>query len=166
MEPSIPTTDALAAVFARDDDGEPMWGLGGLLIVKVTAAQTGGRWALLEERMQRGVATPLHVHPHDEETFIVLEGEIGIWIDGAWQQAPAGTVAHIPAAYRPHAWRVDSELARTLVLTSPGHEAFYRAASEPAPAAVQPPNAGRVDVARIRPIMQAHGVEFLGPTPS
>jgi quercetin dioxygenase-like cupin family protein len=164
MEPA-PTLEALAAVFAADDDGEPRWGLGGLLLFKVSAAQTGGRWAMVEERMPRGCATPLHVHPEDEETFIVLEGELAIWVDGAWTRAPAGSVAHIPAVRRPHAWKVESELARTLVLTSPGHESFYRAASEPAPAAIQPPNAGQVDVERIRPIARAHGVEFLGPTP-
>jgi quercetin dioxygenase-like cupin family protein len=159
------TLEALGATLAGGDEGEALWGLGGLLIVKLGAAQTGGRFALLEQRMQRGCSTPLHVHPADEETFIVLEGELGIWVDGDWHRAPAGTIAHIPAERRPHAWKVESELARTLVLTSPGHEAFYRAACEPAPAPVQPPFAGRVDVERIRPIAQAHGVEFLGPTP-
>lgn len=161
-----PVKAVVPPVFAGGDEGEARWGLGGLLIVKLGAAQTGGRFALLEQRMPRGCATPLHVHAADEETFIVLEGELAIWLDGRWGRAPAGAIAHIPADRLPHAWKVESELARTLVLTSPRHEAFYRAASEPAPAAVLPPSAGVVDLERIRPIAEAHGVEFLGPTPA
>ena len=68
----------LPAVAALSGDGEPLWGLGGLWIIKVSAAQTGGSFSLIEVRMKRGTGTPLHRHDLDEETFIVLEGTLAL----------------------------------------------------------------------------------------
>jgi hypothetical protein len=47
-----------------------------LWIIKVSAAQTGGSFSLIEVRMRRGTGTPLHRHDLDEETFVVLEGSL------------------------------------------------------------------------------------------
>jgi quercetin dioxygenase-like cupin family protein len=152
---------ALATV-AGGDEGEAVWALGGLLIFKVSGAQSGGRISILEERMVRGCATPAHRHSHDDETFVVLEGELGLWIEGERSVARAGDVAFVPGGLV-HAWRVESELARTIVITTPEHEQFYREASRPAPALVQPPDAGTVDIATIRRAASKHGVELFGP---
>jgi hypothetical protein len=61
------TPSDLPAVAALAGDGEPLWGLGGLWIIKVSAAQTGGSFSLIEVRMRRGTGTPLHRHDLDEE---------------------------------------------------------------------------------------------------
>lgn len=153
--------EALATVM-EGDDGEALWGLGGLLLFKVPAARSGGRFSILEERMVAGCATPAHRHVHDDETFVVLEGALGLWLDGEYVSAPAGTVAYVPAGLV-HAWRVESELARTIVITTAEHELFYRAACRPAPAAIQPPDAGTVDTRQIRAAAAQHGVELFGP---
>jgi quercetin dioxygenase-like cupin family protein len=146
----------------RADAGEPLWGLGGLLIVRVPAAATGGRYALIEERMIRGCATPAHIHADDDETFAVLSGELAIWVEGRTIAAAAGAVEHVPGGLA-HAWRVESDEARTLVLTTAEHEAFYRECCEPAPDAVQPPFAGRLDPEVIQRAAARHGVQLLGP---
>jgi quercetin dioxygenase-like cupin family protein len=151
-----------AWVAADTEDGEPLWGLGGLLIVKIPSASTGDGFAVLEERMQRGCATPPHVHRADDETFIVLEGELALWVDGQQTIARPGTVSYVPGGLT-HAWRVESELARTLVITTAQHEAFYRECCEPAPAPVQPPFAGKLDPGVIACAAAHHGVQLLGP---
>jgi quercetin dioxygenase-like cupin family protein len=155
-------SDEALATVAQSDDGEALWGLGGLLIFKVPAARSGGRFSVLEERMVRGCATPAHRHVHDDETFVVLDGTLALWIEGEHVSASAGSVAHVPRGLV-HAWRVESESARMIVITTAAHEQFYRAACTPAPAAVQPPDAGTVDISRIRAAAAAHGVELFGP---
>lgn len=153
--------DALST-FAADDDGEWRWGLGGLLIFKVPAARTAGRFTVIEERMVRGCATPPHRHAGDDETFVVLEGTLALWVDGVVTVASPGAVAFVPRGVV-HAWRVESKLARTLVITTEEHERFYRAATHPAAAAALPPDAGVVDIPTVRAAAEAHGVELLGP---
>jgi quercetin dioxygenase-like cupin family protein len=64
-------------------EGERRWFAGGgLWTVKATAEETDGAFTLIEDRMQRGKTTPLHTHPNLDETFIVLEGEILVHVEG------------------------------------------------------------------------------------
>jgi hypothetical protein len=64
------------------EEGEAFWGLdNSLWTLKATAEQTGSRFSLIEEVAPRGEGTPLHVHPEDDETFYVLEGELTFYLD-------------------------------------------------------------------------------------
>jgi hypothetical protein len=54
--------------------------------------------------------------------------------------------------------------ARWLDLTTPNHEAFFRAAGEPAPEWVLPPEAPP-DMAKVGEAAVQFGVEILGPPP-
>ncbi len=84
--------------------------------------------------------------------------------DGQPIPASAGSFVHIPKGYVPHAFQVDSETARFLVLTKPPHEGFIRAAAEPAQARTLPP-AGPPDMEKVGAAAQKYGLEILGPPP-
>jgi hypothetical protein len=84
--------------------------------------------------------------------------------DGQPIPASAGSFVHIPKGYVPHAFRVDSETARFLVLTGPAHERFIRAAAEPAQARTLPPEAP-VDMEKVLTTARANGIEVVGPPP-
>jgi quercetin dioxygenase-like cupin family protein len=153
-----------AAHVAMDGEGEALWFFGTLLLLKATAEQTGGRFCLCEQRGRRGMATPLHRQPADDETFIVLEGELRFFLGDAPPVAGGpGTTVHVPAG-APHAFAVASEAARWLDLTTPNHEAFFRAAGEPASERVLPPDAPP-DMAKVGDAAARFGVEILGPPP-
>jgi mannose-6-phosphate isomerase-like protein (cupin superfamily) len=111
-------------------EGERLWFAGGgVHIWKATAEETDGAFILFEDRMTRGKTTPLHTHPHDDEIFIVLEGEILVHVEGTEHLVGPGGVAVAPRGV-PHAFLVTSEIARILTLETPGStEAFYRDAS-------------------------------------
>lgn len=110
------------------------------------------------------MATPLHRQPADDETFVVLEGELRFFLgDGAPVEGGPGTTVYVPAG-APHAIAVASESARLLVLTTPNHEAFFRAAGEPAPEPTLPPDAPP-DMAKVEAAAERFGVEILGPPP-
>lgn len=160
----------------------PLWFLGTLARLKLTGEQTGGRFALWEGVLPRGAAPPLHSHPQDE-TFYVLEGELTVWIverelagdDGSppeWVAARAqicrpGAVAFAPAGV-PHTFRVESDTARVLFLSTPaGIEDYVRALSEPArwPWLQPPPDGPRVDAERLAAVESELGVVRHGPPP-
>ena len=159
MDPT-PTPYALGP-----DEGEALWFFGMLVTMKATAAQTGGEFLLIEELAPQGTATPLHVHPQDDESFWVLDGEMTFYFeDGNPLPAPAGAFVHVPKGHVPHALRVESETARFLVLTRPPHERFIRAAAEPARARTLPPEAP-IDMEEVMVAARECGMEILGPRP-
>ena len=62
------------------DEGEAHWLLGMLEIVKISGADTGGEYGLLEVTVRAGEGSPWHVHPDEDEWFYVLEGEFTIYV--------------------------------------------------------------------------------------
>jgi quercetin dioxygenase-like cupin family protein len=155
----------LPAYALGTDDGEALWFFGMLVTIKASAEQTNGEFLLIEELAPRGTATPLHVHPEDDESFFVLEGEMTFYLeDGQPIPASAGSFIHIPKGHVPHAFYVESETARFLVLTRPPHERFIRAAAEPAPTRTLPPPAAP-DMEMVMAAAREAGMEFLGPPP-
>ena len=70
--------------------------------VKVSAADTGGAFALMEDNLKREFSLGLHLHRQHAETFYILEGSIDFHIDGDWMTAPTGATVHIPPGV-PHA---------------------------------------------------------------
>jgi quercetin dioxygenase-like cupin family protein len=154
----------LPATIALTDDGEALWGLGGLWIIKISAAQTGGSFALIEVTMKKGTGTPLHRHDLDDETFIVIDGTLALLSDGVRVDAGPGEAVHLPGG-REHAWRAESDVARFFVLSTPRHEDFYRSCCVPAERRELPPNAGEIDLSIIIPNGKKHGVQIVSPPP-
>ncbi len=110
--------------------GEALWFFGGLATVKASAEQTGGRFSISEQMFPGGMATPLHSQPDDDETFYVLEGELTFFLaENPPFRAAVGAFVHIPKGVA-YVFRVDSETARYLDLTTTQHEHFMRAAGE------------------------------------
>jgi quercetin dioxygenase-like cupin family protein len=145
---------------------EPLWFLGTLVRMKLTGEQTGGRFALWEGVLPHGAAPPLHSHPQDE-TFVVLEGEMTAWVgpDGRWCGAGAAVLA--PAGV-PHTFRVESDTARMLFLSTPaGIEDYVLALAEPArwPWLPPPPDGPRVPADRMAAVERELGMVRHGPPP-
>ena len=153
-------------VIRQDGEGEQLWFAGGgLFTIKASAAETGAAFVLWEDREVHGKPTPLHLHPNEDETLYVLEGEILVHINGEERLVSEGGVFVAPRGV-PHAFLVTSETARLLTLQTPGTgEAFYRELCEPAsPDAV--PGSRPADFARLREVAQrSDSIEILGPPP-
>ena len=73
------------------------------------------------------------------------------------------SIVHVPKGTA-HAFRVDFKTARVLNITTPQHESFFRATSDPAQTRTLPPEAPP-DMERIMAAAQEYGVEILGPPP-
>lgn len=126
--------------------------------------QTEGAFCLVDEEASRGESVPLHRHPDDMESFYVLEGELTLFIgDEPGIPAPAGSFAHIPGG-TVHGFRVASEKARYLILTTAHHGRFYRAITLPSRPGGLPPEEA-IEGSRIKQAGQEFGIEFVGPLP-
>lgn len=164
-------------------DVQPLWFLGTLMRIKLDGAQTGGRFALADGVLPRGAAPPLHSHRQDE-TLYLLEGELTAWVldrelgendhgeRPAWvtespRRCGPGAVVFAPAGV-PHTFRVESDIARAIFLSTPaGIEEMFRALGEPAqwPWLPPPSDGPRVSPERMAAVEQQLGMIRHGPPP-
>lgn len=129
-----------------------------------TGDSTAGAFALVDERARKGEAVPLHRHVEDLEAFYVVEGQVSFFVDGASGRAVgAGSFVYVPPGVV-HGFRVASETARYLILTTPHHGAFYEAITLPSGPAGERPT-GSLPDGHIRKAAVEFGIEFVGPLP-
>jgi quercetin dioxygenase-like cupin family protein len=129
-----------------------------------TGTTTNGEFCLVEETAKRGESVPLHRHAEDVESFYVLDGKMSFYLDDRpGIDADTGSFLHVPAGAI-HGFRIASDTARYLILTTPRHGEFYRAISVPA-GADGLPDSYDVDWDRIIATAQKFGIEVMGDLP-
>lgn len=129
-----------------------------------TGGMTGGAYAMIDETASRGETVPLHRHAEDVESLYVIEGELSVYIDALpCHIAGPGAFAHF-APGTVHGFRVESETARYLLLTTPRHGEFYRAISRPPRGPGEGPDEP-VDEATVMRACRDYAVEFIAPFP-
>jgi quercetin dioxygenase-like cupin family protein len=155
------------AIIRAEGEGDAIWFNNDLFTFKATAQETDNALTLFEELSQRGKVTPLHLHPNADETFLVINGEIRVYVDGTERTVGPGGVASVPRGM-PHAMMVTSETALVLTIVTPGCkelEMFFRDVGEPATQRTLPPSVP-LPLEKIRAAAARHGsVVILGPPP-
>ncbi len=144
-------------------EGERWWFLGTLGIVRVPGEAVDGRYSLIEFLFPHHASPPRHTHPQDE-SFIVLEGRVTMVAGDARVELGPGGVGAAPAG-TVHTFRVESETARVLALSTPaGIEDMMREASVPAATpTLPPPDAPRPSPEEIEAVFARHGQVSHGP---
>jgi hypothetical protein len=97
---------------------------------------------------------PLHIHTREDETFLVLEGSLTLFVGERTSRLEAGDSSLAPRGV-PHVYRVESDGARWLAIASPaGFEAFV----------CEVAGAGTgIGPAELTEISARYGMEILGP---
>jgi len=151
------------AMWSAQGEGEQLWFLGTLATIRVPGEASGGRFALIEFLFPRHASPPLHTHPQDE-SYIVLDGQLTVQAGEQRFELGAGAAAVVPIGVA-HTFRVDSDTARVLVLSTPaGLERFVRDGSVPASAPTLPPaDTPRPSPEELAALFRAHGQINLGP---
>ena len=169
MTDSTDPTTAVAPIALHAGEGEALWFLGSLVIVKARADTTAGAVMVTENLAPRGHGSPLHVHRNEDEWFYVTEGELTFSVGGEVIVAGPGAFVYGPRDV-PHTFTVTSDEARFLLVTEPGgFSEFLRTLAEPAGDLVIPPPATEPpDMELMAATAAKYGVEILGPpgTPS
>lgn len=148
--------------------GEARWWLDSLAEILLTHEATGGALSMVRVVERPGAGAPLHVHHHDDETFIVVEGSATLEIGDRSIAVTAGDVVFAPRAV-PHRYDVGPEGCTMLFVLTPGgrFDELVRATSVPAGSRTLPPSSVPVpDLGRVAEIARAHGNELLAPQPT
>ncbi len=136
--------------------------------VRVVLPHTAGSdgISVLESQARRGDSPPLHIHHTQDETFHVLDGELRLRVNGEDRVAGAGEWMLAPKGI-PHTYRVESDEARWLVVTTGGEfEGLVRELGRPAESAGLPVSAGPPTPEQQQALEEAckrHDIELVGP---
>jgi quercetin dioxygenase-like cupin family protein len=150
-------------LWSEAGEGERLWFVGTLATIRVAGEAVEDRFALIEFLFPHHTSPPLHTHPQDE-SYVVLEGRLTVTAGDERFERVAGGTAVVPMGVA-HTFRVDSDTARVLVLSTPaGLERFVRDGSVPATAPTLPPaDAPRLAPEELERVFEAHGQVSLGP---
>ena len=112
------------------------WFDGFLMKVLINADDTGGTLSVCEQRHPEGYGTPVHLHEREDQTLVVLDGQVTAWLDplgdSIEQTLGTGDSVFLPRGVA-HAFRVDVAGTRLLEINTPGgFENFHIDAGEPA----------------------------------
>ncbi|MFP5246927.1 MAG: cupin domain-containing protein [Thermoanaerobaculia bacterium] len=108
----------MQSIIANPTDGARLRVVGDIVRVLASAAQTGGGYEIFELEGPEGSGPPPHAHPW-AEAYVVIDGEADVYIEGTKLPATRGCYFHIPAGTT-HGYRIKSETAKFVVITSPG----------------------------------------------
>ena len=144
-------------------EGKRRWFLGTLATIRIPGEAVDGRFALIEFLFPQHTSPPRHTHPQDE-SYVVLEGVLTIQSGEQRFVLSAGGAAVVPMGVA-HTFRVDTDTARVLVLSTPaGLERMILDGSTPASAPTLPPaDATRPTPEELSRIFELHGQVNCGP---
>jgi quercetin dioxygenase-like cupin family protein len=162
METITHTTPTVTPHLAHQ--GEARWYGDGLFEFLVPNEVTGGKLSVFRATLPEGFSPPRHIHTHEDEVFVVLDGDVSFDLDGKRCLAGPGTSVFMPRGI-PHTFRVESTVACLLGVIAPGaFEQFFRTLSVPAGERALP-RRGSVpfDVAAVMAEQTRRGTEVVGP---
>ena len=146
------------------EEGQAVWFLGTLVIMKATGEQTAGAFGLIDNLMPAEFASPYHMHRNEDESFYLVEGEMTFYVGEERVKAEAGAFVYGPRGV-PHGFKVDgTEPARILLQNYPAGFEFPcgsgRTAKELSIPPAEPP-----DMDKLMAIAAKYDIEILGPLP-
>jgi quercetin dioxygenase-like cupin family protein len=143
---------------------ENLWFMTAQLLIHLKQSDNAEGLSIIEHRMAKDFAPPLHVHHQESETFVILEGRFRFQRDGEVIEAATGDTIHLPKDCV-HGFRVLSDYGRCLTITNGPFEDMVRVAARPAaknglPEQMPPTLEQQQALAQI---CSAHAIDLLGP---
>ena len=112
-------------LFIGSADGTKHQVVGDTMRVLAKGGDTGGAFEIFEMTGPRDSGPPAHAHPWTE-SYSVIEGTVDILIGDRTVAGSPGCFVQIPAGTF-HSYRITSDIARVLIVTSPSGAAdFFR----------------------------------------
>jgi quercetin dioxygenase-like cupin family protein len=140
--------------------GRVVEGLGNRLTLRLTAADTGGAFSVVEFAVSPGFVAPPLLHDHEAMDWYghVLESTLAFDLDGETHEVGPGGIIHVPRGARFRWWNARPAPARWLMTYVPGgFEQYFVELAEALAALPSPPEGPRL-AALVAPLWQKHGV--------
>lgn len=160
------TSTRVQPYLLRSGEGEALWFLGNLAVIKAAGSHTRDALTVAEFLNPPGFAPPVHRHLAEDEAFYILAGRARFRCDDQTFEAGPGDFVLLPVD-RPHTFLVGpDEPLRALQITTPaGFERFAAEVGEPA-TELRLPDPGPVDPVALGHAAGRHAIEILGPPPA
>lgn len=153
------------ATIRRPGEGQRIGVVGDVYRVLATGAETDGKYATIDAVVPPGGGPPPHTHSREEESFLVLEGEIVFQIDQQRIVAGEGTFVNMPIGSL-HCFKNESNrTARLLISVAPaGLEQMFLEVGHPlADDAENAPMPSEADIAKLVEAAGRYGVTIQTP---
>lgn len=154
----------LEPVHVGPDGGNTVFLVGDTYTVLLTGAQTGGVFSLLEAIVPPETGPPPHIHHEEDETFLLLNGELTFRLGDVTHEARAGTVIFVPRGIAHSFKNVGTGNARMLFMYSPaGMEGMFPEIGTPGTRGVQAPPLNPADIAAMIAIAPKYRFSIVPP---
>ncbi len=88
---------------------------------------TDGRLTVMRSYLRAGSASPVHTHPNEDETIVLLSGEMVVWAGtDKWTAVEGDTIFLVRGI--PHAYSVLADAELITICTPSGMERFFELA--------------------------------------
>ncbi len=144
--------------------GEARWYGDSLFEFLIPSEATGETLSVFRATLTEGFSPPRHIHTHEDEVFVVLDGDVCFELDGRRLLAGAGTSVFMPRGI-PHTFRIQSATAVMLGVIAPGaFEQLFRNLSVPANERALPtPGTVPLDIPAVMAEQERLGTTVVGP---
>jgi quercetin dioxygenase-like cupin family protein len=145
------------------ESGEKIWITGDTVIIRATAAETGGAYTMIEAIASPGNGPPPHIHKNEDETLYVIDGDFEILNGEDIMRAKPGALAFVPRGTI-HRFRcLGDRTGRMLLVYTPGGiEGFFREAGMQAVGDSSAPPVDSAEIARTDKAGRRYGLEVVG----
>ena len=141
--------------FTADHSAEAVEWLGVTYRTILATADSGGAICILDTFSPAGSGPARHVHHAEDETFVVLSGEVEMWLAGRTFRKGPGEAAFIPRGVE-HTYKTITDARKLVILTPGGFENFF---AEMARGSFRIPE----DMAAVVESGARHNLAFTGP---
>lgn len=153
------------ATIRKPGEGRRIGIVGDVYRFLATGEETGGKYATFEAIVPPGSGPPPHIHSREEESFLVLEGEMTFQLGEDRIVAGEGTFLNMPVGSL-HCFKNESDkTARLLISVAPaGLEKMFFEVGQPLTddAATAPPPS-QADIEKLLEAAPRYGVEIKVP---
>ena len=148
----------------KPGEGRTIAVVGDIYRFLATGDETDGMYAMFEAIVPPGGGPPPHVHSREEESFLILEGEITFTVGDERIVATAGTFANMPVGSL-HSFKNDTDKsARMIISVVPaGLEKMFLEVGVPVKLGDQPPPPSKAEIEKLLAVAPKYGVEIKVP---
>jgi quercetin dioxygenase-like cupin family protein len=153
------------ATIRKSNEGRRVAIVGDVYRFLATGEETNGKYATFEAIVPPGSGPPPHIHSREEESFLVLEGEMTFQLGKERIVAGEGTFLNMPVG-RLHCFKNESHKnARLLISVAPaGLEQMFLEVGQPlADDAESAPPPSQADIEKLLEAASRYGVEIQVP---
>jgi quercetin dioxygenase-like cupin family protein len=131
-----------------------------------TGEETDGKYAMFEAIVPPGGGPPPHIHSREEESFLILEGEITFMVGDERIVATAGTFANMPVGSLHSFKNATDKTARMIISVAPaGLEKMFLEVGVPVKLGDTPPPPSKAEIEKLLAVAPSYGVEIRVPGP-